>query len=99
MSTSQTDIGDLAQSDINDIDVNALRLDLYDELAAVREYLYRKTAGDGRIRDESKEEIRIKDANAYVRSANATIRLLDAIEDAQVSERLDRVEDRLDIDA
>lgn len=95
---AQTALDDLESADPADIDVNDLRLDLFDELSAVLAEAYRKSAGDGRIRDTEKAKARQGYINAYIRGANAKIRLLAAIEDAQVSERLEEVEEALDIE-
>lgn len=95
---TQTDLTDLEDiDDLAALDINELRLDLLDELAAVRQFLYKKTAGNGRVRDTDRASARAGYANAYIRAANSSLRVLEDVEEAQLSERLKRIEDHLGI--
>lgn len=98
MSLSQSDLDELKSADPSDVDVQALRLDLLDEARAVRRELYRKSAGDGRVRDVDKAEARQGYANEFTKLMNAELRLLSDIEEAQTNELLAQAEEALDID-
>lgn len=86
---------DLTDFDTIDFDAAADLLDVLEDHRDLMHELYRKFAGDGRIRDEEKEKVRVSYANAWIRAVNAEIRLAKAIEAAETDRRLEAIEEEL----
>lgn len=67
------------------------RDEILQSLAVVRQEMLRKLAGDGRIRDESKEKIRVKQAKAVAYIASTELDALEAEYLEEMREDLDEI--------